>query len=435
MFSLTKIIEYLFYSFIFLLPWQTRWIWHQGILNNGYWEYGTFSLYGIDILLAIIFVLVVVSLFLRKDRKLKSIVFNSKAGILGLCLLVTGLTIIWAYSASLGLYYFVKILEGIILVWVIAKVNFSWTKLALSFVAAGVIQAGLGVFQFFSQEVIASKWLGISNHLPSNLGDFVIEIAGQRWLRAYGSLPHPNMLAVFLVICLIILAGLYINNKNKKTALIYFVFFIIISAGLFFTFSRTAWLALAIAVLFWATIAFGKKIPAEFNFNLLKLLTILFIVFIILTAVFPDLVFTRLGGGERLEKQSVQERIDYTKQAYAMIKKHWLLGVGIGNYTLAVQKEMNPDLASWSYQPVHNIFLLSSAELGVMSLLFWFIVFYLVYKRFKEPGGLEMWIVIFFISFLVLLIAGCFDHFLWTLHFGIILFWLILGIFLKKSQT
>ena len=52
--TLQKIIEYGFYLFLFILPWQTRWIIVPGEINEGYFEYGTYSLYGSDILLIIL---------------------------------------------------------------------------------------------------------------------------------------------------------------------------------------------------------------------------------------------------------------------------------------------------------------------------------------------------------------------------------------------
>jgi len=53
--------------FLFLLPWQTRYIWKYGQLNGGYWEYGTGSLYVTEILLWVILVLFFVNNFLKKE--------------------------------------------------------------------------------------------------------------------------------------------------------------------------------------------------------------------------------------------------------------------------------------------------------------------------------------------------------------------------------
>ena len=52
--------------FLFLLPWQTRWFYQSGSLNGGYWEYGTFSLYGTQILLWLIIILFAAHKFGRK---------------------------------------------------------------------------------------------------------------------------------------------------------------------------------------------------------------------------------------------------------------------------------------------------------------------------------------------------------------------------------
>ncbi|MBI4215201.1 MAG: hypothetical protein HY602_00560, partial [Parcubacteria group bacterium] len=56
----TYILEYGVYLFVFLLPWQARLILREGSLNGGYWEYGTVSLYAVDLLflaLLIVFIL------------------------------------------------------------------------------------------------------------------------------------------------------------------------------------------------------------------------------------------------------------------------------------------------------------------------------------------------------------------------------------------
>ena len=64
---LKKILDYLLMLFLFLLPWQTRWFYQSGSLNGGYWEYGTFSLYGTQILLWLIIILFAAHKFGRKE--------------------------------------------------------------------------------------------------------------------------------------------------------------------------------------------------------------------------------------------------------------------------------------------------------------------------------------------------------------------------------
>src|SRR3989344_3346330 len=66
-FMLRKIYNLLLLAFLFLLPWQTRYIWQYGELNSGYWEYGTFSIYATEILLWIILILFFVQHYLKKE--------------------------------------------------------------------------------------------------------------------------------------------------------------------------------------------------------------------------------------------------------------------------------------------------------------------------------------------------------------------------------
>ena len=65
--TLKKLVEYGFYLFIFLLPWQTRLIWRDATLNGFTYEYGRASLYGTQILLWVLLLLGVVILFKTKQ--------------------------------------------------------------------------------------------------------------------------------------------------------------------------------------------------------------------------------------------------------------------------------------------------------------------------------------------------------------------------------
>ena len=56
-----RLTTYLVYTILFLLPWQTRWIIKEGMINKGSREYGTYSLYIIDILIILTFVVFIFS--------------------------------------------------------------------------------------------------------------------------------------------------------------------------------------------------------------------------------------------------------------------------------------------------------------------------------------------------------------------------------------
>jgi hypothetical protein len=87
---------------------------------------------------------------------------------------------------------------------------------------------------------------------------------------------------------------------------------------------------------------------------------------------------------------------------------------------------MNPNLQSWDYQPVHNIYLLILAELGIIGFILWLIPVLFLTKKSSFICSL---------LFIVILAISLFDHYFWTLYFGILLFWLTLGLMQKKLDN
>ena len=91
---------------------------------------------------------------------------------------------------------------------------------------------------------------------------------------------------------------------------------------------------------------------------------------------------------------------------------------------MALQK-IKPNQWVWAYQPVHNWYLLTLGELGVMGLL---LLLILLFHFFKSAGAASRSLLI------LLLTIGLFDHYLWSLYFGLIFVWLILAL-TKKHET
>jgi len=455
--KLAKTIEYLFYLFIFLLPWQTRWIWHYGSLNGGQSEYLTFSLYATEILLWLILLLAIIYKIKVKDEE---------AGILNykildfyilffLLLIISALSIFWSLDKQVAFYYLIKLLEGFALLIFIINFKFSYLNAAGAFVLAGFVQGALAIFQFLTQKVWASKWLGLAEQLPQTLGVSVVESDGQRWLRAYGSLAHPNILAGSLVISCLLLVVLLILARHKWEKVLLWISWPVILAGLFFTFSKSAFLALAVGFLFLSIFIFlsqekeAKVIMSQLIFSGLLLLAVL-------TLFYRPLVFTRLNGEERLEQKSLSERALYFEQSKNLIKANWLKGTGLGNYTLALYNQLSEKQPAWAYQPVHNVYLLVATELGILG----FIIFILliieslrkiyhfkieenlglleIFRQFNLGGIYDFYRQRFYFFlgttaiFLVILILMVFDHYFWTQYFGIMLWWLCLGLWLKQ---
>ncbi|OIO06848.1 hypothetical protein CO115_03420 [Candidatus Falkowbacteria bacterium CG_4_9_14_3_um_filter_36_9] len=454
--KIRKIIEYGLYLLVFLLPWQTRWIIKAGMINGGYSEYGTISLYGTDILLII---LLIFNFIYNKKNNWKLKIENWELKywwlIAGLELMIF-ISIFFAADKVTAVYAYLRFLLAIGLFWLIVSVNFNKIKLLAGLLVGILIQAILGISQFISQSSFGSKWLGMALHNSSDLGVSVIEVVKigawpERWLRAYGGLDHPNMLGGILAISLIILIWQYasfrletnnIKLNNKLLFIFYFLFFIFILA-LFFTFSRGSWIGLLAGISTMLGI-FIKNHDFKKQKIILEIILLSGIMIFILYNIYGDLVSTRFFPETRLEAKSLTERATLNEYARGLIKNHWLFGVGIGNFTQSAQKEIITGQPSYYYQPAHNTFLLVLAEIGVIGLLFFIsLLIYLFIKVLNPPnpayrqagpfyqGGDNFFISPILLSLIVMMTA---DHWWWSLHFGILFFWLAMGLMVRKIK-
>ncbi|MFA5360165.1 MAG: O-antigen ligase family protein [Patescibacteria group bacterium] len=422
-----KIIEYGLYLVVFLLPLQTRWI-----IKAGFNEYQTYSLYGVDILLILVLLLFIVS----KMASFTLVTAGEKhpnnrmiCWFLGGFLLISGISGLLAANKLLALYKFSWLILGVGLFWLIANVNYEKLKLIYAILAGIFLQAILGIWQFFSQSSFSNKWLGLATHDPAQLGTSVVEFVardgiGERWLRSYGGLDHPNMLGGILAIGILLLIGQMVARQIfnvKFFKIINWIFLAVFSVALFFSFSRGAWLAVLAGGFFMLT-SFVIRRDLKSQKEMLTAILFSSILIGVLFFQYNELVITRLTDNSRLEIKSKVERVASYHEATGMIKKYPITGVGLGNYTLALNRQI-PNQESFYYQPTHNVFLLIWAETGVFGLLFFIgLMVYLLAKCFTARNNAVV------ASLIVLIILMSIDHWLFSLHFGVLFFWLILGI-------
>ncbi len=427
---LDKTIEYGLYLLIFVLPWQTRLIVKAGEIDGGYFEYGTVSLYATDLLL-----ISLLGLFLFWRIKIGKL-GNWEIGklgkfmIAGLCLMLL-VSVFLAPDKIVATQSFLRFLLGVGLFWMIISASYSRVKLIYSFLAGAALQAGLGLWQFFMQGAFACKWLGMAGHQPSDLGHSVMEtISGGRWLRAYGGFDHPNIfggvMAVGVLLIILEIARKDFVIKKRAERIMLSVMAILLAAGLFVSFSRAAWLAFVVGLAVIALIAIIKKEKDALK-NIFKISAVCAVVFLIFGSVYSELLFTRLGSNARLEAKSNVERVESLVGAGDVIRNNWLLGVGVGNYTQELEiRNLKLEIGkfAWEYQPAHDVFLLVWAEAGVLGLLFFVgVLVFTGYEIFKKN------IFLYSISLIAALLPMMMvDHWIWSLHFGVLFFWVMMGV-------
>jgi O-antigen ligase len=419
--KIQKICNYLLYGFVFLIPWQTRYIYKFLTLGGESFEYGKLSFYLSELILL---VLIIFSLIYVKQKNIIKKRVSKIMGIIFIFLLVAIISFFGTTNQQLYFYGIIKLMEVIVLYLLITKIKFNYVKLGMAFVGSMFIHSILGIYQFFSQGVWANKYLGIAEQISNQGGVSVLEGGFGRLLRAYGGFSHPNIFGGFLVIAILILIGIYLNQK-KKTILFYSILVILFST-LILTFSRSAFLAL-FSTLFILFIYFiYKKVEVK---KFISILLVLVLVSGISFVLFNDFLKTRIQGQERLELKSNAERVILKKQAQSLLKENWFLGVGINNYVFVVH-EKNSSLNIWDYQPVHNVYLLILVELGIIGLISYiYLLSYSLWKAFRSNSLNK---VILGLIILVIIIINFFDHYFWTYWSGLAITFLIVALINKK---
>lgn len=118
--------------------------------------------------------------------------------------------------------------------------------------ASAFFQAVVAFLQFKFQGSIGLQLLGESYLSPLSPGGAKILVMGGRLLRAYGTMPHANILAGFLVLGLLSFYYFYLNSRVTECGrkLIVSVGTFFVALGLALTFSRSGWLVAFVTTFF-----------------------------------------------------------------------------------------------------------------------------------------------------------------------------------------
>ena len=328
-------------------------------------------------------------------------------------------------SPQVGILGLIKLLEFIFLGFYVAR-NISKLKLQniLLMFSIGIIFESFlaisqyinhgslqGIFYFFGERFFNSNTAGIAN---ASLG-------GELFLRPYGTFPHPNVLAGYLVIGMTLILGRIKNHESRITKTIFILTLAIGTASLFLTLSRIAILLWLIVVVFY----FIRKFIIHNS---------LFIILFLVGILFLGLT-TPLGArftGMRLTDESIVQREGLINNSIVMIKDHPFFGVGLNNFLVNLPLYQTPHSPLFYLQPVHNIFLLVLSETGIVGFSFfiWFLI--KTFSRIKnQESRIKGWPMIHNSLFIILssiLILGMFDHYFLTLQQGQLLFSFVLGL-------
>jgi len=425
-----KLEQFLFYFLLFAIPFQTRKIlWYQ---NWNFNEWQSASIYGTDILLLALFILWA---FNRKHTKFN---LGKYDYFLFAFLALSAVSIKNSSSTLLSAYNFLKVIEFSVFYFYIksyAVYRFNLTPSLVAIVAGGVFQAVIAIIQSLKQSSLGLSFLGESVISPSLTGiASFYNTAGTKIIRAYGTTPHPNILATYLFLAMFAFYSAYFychlyqsdKSYNPKLNLFLLISYPLILLAFFYSFARVT--------LFLWFLTFTVRIPLVFlkkefkkvfsekanKAKLTKILVIGTIVVLVFGAFYWRDVISRSKISSNDE--AVQLRVFYNKKSIESV--NWF-GVGNGNFVnwLMVKE---PNLPPYVYQPVHNIYLLIYSENGIFAAGAFVVFLWLLVNDFvKKTKMVRFYHYSFLFVVLSFFFIGLFDHFLWTLQQGRLMFWLL----------
>lgn len=253
-----------------------------------------------------------------------------------------------------------------------------------------LFESGLAVLQFFKGGTLGLWILGERSFSITTPGIAKFNFYGLEFLRPYGTFPHPNVLAGYMLVMILIL-------RSKKIA--------IAAITIFLTMSR-------------ATIFLGFIFLFKKNRK----------IFLILLIILSPILFTRFEALFSYDNLTFLRREELTVNAWNLFLKNPLFGVGLNNF-IPSQEDLIAGPSRF-LQPVHNIFLLALSETGIIGFLGFVILFFPAFKLSPKPlpcrqAGYTL-VTIFFLGF--------FDHYFLTLPQGYRLLFLIWGLSLSQLK-
>jgi len=443
---MSAIFYSLWYLFIVSVPFGTRLF--LGSVTPGFHEYESFFLYASDLITVALFFW----FFLWKGDRLAHFIKAAPrlSRLLIALFFVAGFSVFLAPSAALSVYVLARFLilgliAFLVFPYVFAKEKHRLWTIALV-AALAVDQAVLGILQFLKQGSIGLSLLGES--VLSNLDPATASIwyDGARLVRAYGLFPHPNILSLFLVIGLICLGYLYIEfdvvlyqwdksisraqnglkfikNWRFSARILVAISFFLVFTGLMLTFSRAGWLVGALSLAIFIAFTLRAHFRAALRFLALVLITFSLGYF------FFSPLLTQRAASLVSGTPAVDYRIAYNEMGLDIILRN-PLGVGLGNQVLygvetrVYQGRGMNSVSEW--EPIHNIFVLAMAELGILGGTFFLLLFFLLFWQiFQRTPTLLRSLSVSLLG--AVTIFGLFDHFLWDLHSGRMMLFLVLG--------
>ena len=402
---LTKIQLWIAYLLMFLLPTQlgTFFFIPQSYIDGIRIDYLAPSLYLNDLII-IFLALISIIVIIRSNKlitliKKTSVLFRNKVTI-GIFILIL-VNIFFSLEPIIAICKFMKLFELVIVFLFIKNIKVPSKTILLIILFSTFLQLSLVTMQILNQGSMQGIWyfFGERSFNISTPGIAKTAINGIEIMRGYGTFSHPNSMAGFYLL----LYGFVSSHKPfHKYQLLQKLLLSISLLLILFSFSKIAILGLLGLVVY---TNFQKKTNC-FLCHVSK---------IIVPIVLGGIFLTAVGDPDSFDK-----RLWLAQSAVQIIKEHIVFGVGFGNYLIA-QSRFSIPYPYFFLQPVHNIFLLALAEMGIPLFL---TMVYLIQSGLKKLSTPEVRNILL----VIILFTGMFDHYWLTLQQNMLLIPVVFGL-------
>lgn len=273
---------------------------------------------------------------------------------------------------------------------------------ACFFSAIGIAQVFLGTTTGFFY------LLGERSFNISSPGIALVYVFGNTLMRAYSTFSHPNSLAGYLVVVLLVS---HFENLQKYGFFYRFSLFIV-WVCLLLTFSFSAFVGLLFSFLVFSFYTKNKK-------NWLTTLKLLFTL-----SLFTPLFVNKVYSLFSTFGTSVTERLDLAFISGQVVASNYLFGSGLNTFIPMITKSTGVLGKFWLLQPVHNIFLLTFAELGFLGTIYFYLA---LFKKFANSNKFIFTLVSF------VMVTGLLDHYWLTLQQNLLIAGLVFGLYQSKN--
>lgn len=399
--------RWIFFALLFCVPFQVRLTIAHWTLSFNEWTSG--FIWGTDILAALLLLSVVLRWFQERQR----ITIHKSDWILLALVVCAAVSITNAISYQVALYRLIKFGEYV-LFYLYCSRNLGsiipLQKAVLVVASSATMQSMIGIVQYALQHHIGLRYLGESPLDVHAHGVAVVAVGAARYLRIYGTTPHPNVLSVWLMLGLWGLLWLLSQKNLHRWRIQLLVSYGLVLFAFLLTFSR-------VSILAWLVSTGGMLLMCRKTVHRETMRAIV-ISSVLIGCMFVATFWTQVVARARIsaDDEAVTQRIFYARLAQEDIVQKPLFGIGIGQFVPKLKHDV-PHFPSYIYQPAHNVYLLIGSELGIPGILLFLLWLALILSSARHHKVLM-------VGYCALLFIALFDHFFWTLQQGGLVFWL-----------